>query len=276
MKFNEARFEAISFTKSGNNWGYVTPSNAPIKKKEVVTDLGIDVDSRLDFKPHIKKTAARGNCMANWVLRSFRTRATPALLVTLKSLIISVVEYGSVIWSPTDQHHINLLESVQRRFTSRFSCFQTENIALGFSICTTNYPDRLKQLHLFSLERRRERFMIIYIFKIINKMVPNPGLRFQYEPRRKWWVHPKYATHPTESWKMKARNTSFFVTAPRLYNSLPPQLRELEDANLVTKVHVEAFKRRLPMYLSKFPDEPGDTQNSLLSDRHRFETRVAS
>ena len=36
-----------------------------------------------------------------------------------------------------------------------------------------NYWDRLSRLKLYSLERRRERFIIIYTWKIITGLVPN-------------------------------------------------------------------------------------------------------
>jgi hypothetical protein len=36
-----------------------------------------------------------------------------------------------------------------------------------------NYWDRLQPLGLYSLQRRRERYVILYIWKMISGMVPN-------------------------------------------------------------------------------------------------------
>ena len=38
-----------------------------------------------------------------------------------------------------------------------------------------NYWERLHELKLYSLRRRRERYIIIYIWKITQQMVPNFG-----------------------------------------------------------------------------------------------------
>ena len=75
----------------------------------------------------------------------------------LRSLLVTALEYGCVVWSPTDPHLIKLLGSVQRRFTSRFVEFNEYNEELGMMICNVNYWERLNKLRIFSLERRRER-----------------------------------------------------------------------------------------------------------------------
>ena len=38
-----------------------------------------------------------------------------------------------------------------------------------------NYWDRLTVLKLYSLERRREMYIIMYVFKILKELVPNPN-----------------------------------------------------------------------------------------------------
>ena len=154
----------------------------------------------------------------------------------LKSLIVLQVEYACIVWSPTDTAHIKLLESVQRKFTSRFARFQTYNEALGMPVCTTIYSDRLTQLKLFSLERRRERYMILYVYKVIIGLVINPGLTIEYDPRRKIRVTPKTAARNVTGWIRVARDSSFFCQGPKLFNSLPHQLRELENIAVPSKI----------------------------------------
>ena len=181
----------------------------------------------------------------------------------LKVLVISHVEYGCVIWSPTDAVHINLLESVQRKFTSRFAVFQTYDDALQMPICTTPYTERLKHLKIYSLERRRERYIILYVYKIIIGLVVNPGLVIDYDPRRKICVHPKVSPRRASSWVRKARESSFFCQGPKLYNSIPHHLRELENISEPSKKDLTSFKTKLDNYLSKIPDIPGNRLNSM-------------
>ena len=71
-------------------------------------------------------------------------------------------DYGSQLWSPYLTKHINMVEKTQRSFTRYISGMQ------GLS-----YPERLTVLKLYSLQRRRERFIIIYVWKILECLVPN-------------------------------------------------------------------------------------------------------
>ena len=131
------------------------------------------------------------------------------MLTLLKAIVVASMEYACVVWSPTKQRDIDLLENVQRRFTSRFGCFLEYNIALGTMQCTVNYPERLQRLNIFSLQRRRERYLIIYMYKIIIGIVPNPGLRLdglhvRTNTRR---MFPKYNRHAA-TWICNARCSS--------------------------------------------------------------------
>ena len=104
--------------------------------------------------------------------------------------------------------------------------------------------------------------MIIYIYKIKINLVPNPGLQFEYNPRTKTQVIPiQSRTGP--SWVKKARSASFFYQAPRLFNSLPINLRELEDIGEPNSGHIDAFKRKLDLHLKTIPDIPGNSSNSI-------------
>ena len=58
--------------------------------------------------------------------------------------------------------HIDQLEKIQRSFTKHITGMQG-----------LDYSDRLVFLKLHSLQRRRERYCIIYVWKIIEGLVPN-------------------------------------------------------------------------------------------------------
>ena len=89
------------------------------------------------------------------------------MIVLLKGLIVSALEYACIIWSPHEATLIRLIEDVQRKFTSRIQKFNEYNEELGMLTCTTNYWQRLKELKIYSLERRRERYMILFMYKIL-------------------------------------------------------------------------------------------------------------
>ena len=51
------------------------------------------------------------------------------------------------------------------------------NTLLGCIMYDLPYTKRLKMLNLNSLHRRRERYCIIYLWKILEGLVPNLGYR---------------------------------------------------------------------------------------------------
>ena len=86
-------------------------------------------------------------------------------VITLyKMLVIPLLEYCSVLWSPSSKGQIQSLESVQWSFLRKIRADNQDN----YWVC-------LKKMKVYSLERRRERYRIIYIWKILENLVPNPN-----------------------------------------------------------------------------------------------------
>ena len=95
------------------------------------------------------------------------------MLTFWKALVLSRIEYCCQLWSPHKRGEIIKLEAVQRSFASRIS-----------SVQHLNYWERLKALNLYSLQRRRERYTIIYVWKTLERIVPNVGIQVNEHPRR--------------------------------------------------------------------------------------------
>ena len=225
--FNCDKFEASRFKKMARNKteevdpAYTAYNGDPIPFKENIKDLGVWMSANLSFDEHIRIITAKARQVSGMILRSFKSRKTSVLLPLLKSLVRSKVEYACPIWNPTDSTNINRLENIQRQFTSKFQRFREYDTELDMTICNVSYGERLKQLKLYSLQRRRERYVIIYMHKIKLGLVPNPCFEFTYNRTNKFEFKPRT--------DRKNGRYSFFVMGPRLYNSLPAKLRELDD-----------------------------------------------
>ena len=96
------------------------------------------------------------------MLRTFSSRDKLTMLTLFKALVMSRLDYGWQLWSPYLINHINMVEKVQSSFTRFISGMK------GLS-----YPDRLTVLKLYFLQRRRERYIVIYVWKILEGLVPN-------------------------------------------------------------------------------------------------------
>ena len=154
-------------------------------------------------------------------------------------MVQSKLDYCSQLWSPSSQASISLLEGVAKAFTARISGMEG-----------LDYWDRLKQLGMYSQERRRERYQLIFIWKLSQGLVSVYSLPFQNSDRRGTYVIvPPFATSSPSSVK-KAREASLQVKGARLFNLMPVHLRNM------TGVSVEMFKAALDTWLASIPDQP--------------------
>ena len=154
MAFNGNKFELLRYgTARPSNYIYTQPNGSPIQEVEMVRDLGIKITNDLNFSAQIHKAMNEGKRLAGWVLRVFRTREMQPMLTLFKSLVRPQLEYCCQLWSPNNLGNVRLLEGVQRSYTAKIT-----------SISHLNYWQRPERLQLQSLERRRERYQIIYIF----------------------------------------------------------------------------------------------------------------
>ena len=148
------------------------------------------------------------------------------------------MEYSSLMWSPYKKKDIAKLESIQRTLTSKI-----ENLH------QYNYHQRLHKLKLYSLQRRRERFAALYMYKIYADLAPNNlGLQF-YRTRREEIKcrQPKINTSGT-SHLGTVRQNFFTSTGPQIFNCLPKIVKEAEN--------LDSFKRQLDKFLLTIPDMP--------------------
>jgi hypothetical protein len=98
------------------------------------------------------------------------------MLTLLKSLVQTKLDYCSQLWSPSDQSSINRIESVQRHLVDRIQ----DKKLLGL-----NYWEKLRELRLYSQERRRERYQVLFLWKISQGMVSCYDLQFNHTMGRR-------------------------------------------------------------------------------------------
>ena len=114
-------------------------------------------------------------------------------------------------------------------------------------------------MKLSSIQRRHERYKILYVYKIKEGLVPNlpphpltpdtQALQFHHNQRtgtRCSLPHPKLHHNPA----VIPRASSFALTASNLWNCLPPCL------STITNQPVHVFKNKLDKFLDILLDEP--------------------
>ena len=161
------------------------------------------------------------------------------MLTLWKSLIQSKLDYCSQLWSPPDQASIGKLESVARNFTSQID-----------GMDGLDYWERLHSLHLYSQERRRERYQIIFLWKVAQGLVRGYQATFTQSERRGRLMKVAPLSNQSPAAVRKARESSLQVRGAQLFNCIP---RELRDTFTGTP---DQFKAGLDKWLSTVPDQP--------------------
>ena len=247
MQFNSKKFECIRYgpqNTSATARKYTSNDGSSIKEVEHVRDLGIIMSRDGTFREHITNVTESARSLCGWVLRTFRTRDKLPMLTLWKSLIRSKLEYCCQLWCPSRKGDIQMLEQIQRNYIRKIR--GTERL---------NYWEQLQALGMHSLERRRERYLIIYTWRIIEGQVPNispdhNGIQTKWHIRRGRTCRIPVVNPRAPTAIKTIRYSSFAILGPQLFNTLPAEIRNL------TACTVDSFKRSLDKYLKSIPDEP--------------------
>ena len=114
-----------------------------------------------------------------------------------------------------------------------------------------NYRERLVELKMYSQERRRDRYMLILIWKSAMGLIDGYNLKFNGEQaRRGRECHVTEVIRTAPANVRKAREGSLSVKGAKMFNLLPPDIRNLNSDK------VDIFKRRLDKFLQSIADQP--------------------
>ena len=242
MEFNKKKFQVLRYGEDEdlkNETSYFTGNyDEVIERFESLRDLGVELSDDGAFDAHIEKVCKKARQKSGWIFRTFYSRNSTFLRQMFKSLVQPHLDYCSQLWAPLEGKNLEKIEKVLKDFTKRIPELQS-----------MNYWQRLKKMKMSSEQRRLERYKIIYIWKIMNELVPNPGVEWTAagERRGRVCLIPKLkGTNKVQ----KLRQQSFQMSGPQLWNSLPKSVRNLKTNNL------DDFKQILDEYLCKVPDEP--------------------
>ena len=113
------------------------------------------------------------------------------------------------------------------------------------------YWEQLKNMKMLSLQRRHERYRIIYTWKVLEGLVPDCGVKKKQEggrSGRKCEIPP--INRKARKSVQTLREQTFQVNGPQLYNILPANVRNM------TRCSIDDFKMKLDKFLEGIPDEP--------------------
>ena len=104
------------------------------------------MDGKLDMSHQCALTTQKANCILGCIKSSVASRVRQVILPLFSVLVRSHLEYRIQMWSPQYRRDMELLERTQRRATKMIQGMEH-----------LSYEDRLRELGLCSLEKRRLR-----------------------------------------------------------------------------------------------------------------------
>ena len=218
MCFNANKCKVLTVTRKYDDSHYVYCMNRmPLEHVGSFKDLGILVDSSLNWNSHISSIISKTKRVCGMIKRSVGSKApTNVKLQLYKTLGRPNIEYSSQVWSPSSFSSIKALESVQRSMTK----YITGHVDLS-------YVERCKLLGLLPLSFRREIMDLVFIYKYFNGALDVdlsnivqfyrclPSLRSSSQGMR---LKPNLA-------KTETFINSYFNRIVTLWNCLPVELR---------------------------------------------------
>jgi len=156
LRFNKAKCKDLHLGRGISHYQY-RPGDEGIESSHEEKDLGGLMDEKLDMSPQCALTAQKAIHILGCIKRSLASRVREVILPLYSTLVRSHLESCVQLWSPQHRKGIELLEWVQRRATKKDRGLEH-----------LSYEDRLRELGLFSLQKRRMQGHLVVAFHYLK------------------------------------------------------------------------------------------------------------
>lgn len=138
-------------------------------------DLGVIIDSKLNFNSHINCVVSKAKAAFGFVKRfCYDVKDYGTQKSLFYALVQSLLDYCSVVWLPFYKIHKEKIESILKQFTM-FALREYPSVTNNFKISSFN--ERLCKLDMQSLQRRRLNSATLFMYDLIHNNIHCPGLK---------------------------------------------------------------------------------------------------
>jgi len=133
--------------------------NHNLESVPIIKDLGVILSEDLKVAQHCSAIVKAARTRAIMISRCFLSRDVSNLVWAFKVYVRPILEYASPVWSPHLLKDIDLIESVQRRFTKFLPGMRGKS-----------YKERLGILQLPTLELRRLQIDLVLTYALLHNL----------------------------------------------------------------------------------------------------------
>ena len=241
LRINLNKCSVMSFSRKLNpiSFEYELGSKQVIRVNEC-SDLGILYTSSFDFSAHVISTVTKASKVLGFIYRTTKFFFnSDSLSLLYNSLVVPILSYGSVIWSPYTDCNINLLESLHHKVL-RYLCLKSGN---PMSFTEHDYSHAMVIFNLPTIEDTHRYHDCLLVYKIMNGYINCADLSKLFHLRE-----IPHNIRPTRilteaHYKVDYLHSSSVPRMCRFWNSVPSTIRNMETLG--------QFKTNLKNFLFK-------------------------
>ena len=152
MRFNKARYRVLHLGRGNPRYLYNLGEDL-LESSPAERTWGVLVDKELDMWQQRALVARKANYVLDCIKKGVASREREVIVPPYSGLVRPHLEYCVQAWGPQYRKDVKLLEYVQRRATEMIRGLEP-----------LSCEERLRELGLFSLEKRRLRGVLTVAF----------------------------------------------------------------------------------------------------------------